>query len=478
MIYYRIYLSFCIAKYIKIDSSIIKTQLHTSAVHSSFVRALLAYSVSRISSKEQKGTERYRKVGKILIDTSMRMSGNVKVSYNINNIKHNISWDIKNIIFKWRGIIFGGFVRDSIISEHYSQVFWENNGYNTNHFWNEQFDNKTSARTLIPKDIDVCIYNEPDINNMMAEIASLLISVFGADNVKQERKTAVRNNSDFKSYIDKPFGTLHTFIYTITVGKIPYFSEGSIFDIMFDIVSTNKRHLKPPFLKLDFLCNGFIMTGHNEISLSNCTGTQIDKLKLVEKKEIESKIIKDLINFKTDYCMKFIGIADSNMYASIWYNEQACKRIEKMCNKKYAWTIENMPIIIEHPKKQISNGITARSEAGAAGGRNCCICQDSIKNKERFVTFPTFDSNCKMIPGLPIHTNCFFKYMSSQIQDKRKDYENNLYGSETNMVYEDCRTFLRCPMRNTINFHVDNIKSVVDKYLYPNSPPSHQQYTA
>jgi hypothetical protein len=218
------------------------------------------------------------------------------------------------------------------------------------------------------------------------------------------------------------------------------------------------------------------MTGHNEIYLSNCTGTQIDKLKLVEKKEIESKIIKDLINFKTDYCMKFIGIADSNMYASIWYNEQACKRIEKMCNKKYAWTIENMPIIIEHPKKQISNG----GPAGPSGafGKNCCICQDSIKNRERFVTFPTFDSNYKMIPGMPIHTNCFFKYMTSQIQDKRRDYENNLYGSEMNMVYEDCRTFLRCPMRNTINFHVDNISSVIDKYLYPNSPPSHQQHNA
>ena len=224
------------------------------------------------------------------------MSSNVKVSYNINNIKHNISWDIKNIIFKWGGIIFGGFVRDSIISEHYSQVFWENYGYNSKHFWNEQFDPKTAARTLIPNDIDVCIYNEPDINNMMANIASLFISEFGADNVKQERKTIVRNRSDFKSYIDKPFGTLHTFIYTITVGKIPYFSEGSTFDIMFDIVSTNNRHIKPPFNKLDFLCNGFIMTGHKEIYLSNCTGTQIDKLKLVEKKEIESKIIKDLMD--------------------------------------------------------------------------------------------------------------------------------------------------------------------------------------
>lgn len=458
--------------------ALFKVKLHTSSVNSSFVKVSSATTRPYTALlTNHKSRPRNRKTGKILIDTSMRMAGNVKVSYNINNIQHNLSWDIKNIIFKWGGIIFGGFVRDSIISEHYSRIFWENNGYYTQHFWNEQFDPKTSARTLIPNDIDVCIYNEPDINNMMGEIASLLIREFGADNVKQERKTSVRNNSDFKSYIDTPFGTLNTFIYTITVGKIPFFSEGSKFDIMFDIVYTNKKHMKPPFNKLDFLCNGFIMTGHNEIYMSNFTGTQIDKLKFVDKKEIESKIIKDLVNFKTDYCMKFISITDINMYASIRYNEQACNRIEKMCNKKYAWTIENMPIIIVHPKKQICNGI-APGESGAHGAKHCCICQDFIKNKERFVTFPTFDSNNKMIPGMPIHTNCFFKYMKSQINDKRMDYENNLYDNETNMAYENCRTFLRCPMRNMINFNVNNIKSVVDKYLHLNTPPSHPQNTA
>ena len=84
MIYYRIYLSFCIAKYIKIDSSIIKTQLHTRAVHSGFVRALLgspcesqlslritALLANRESlQKVQKGTERYRKVQKGRKDTN------------------------------------------------------------------------------------------------------------------------------------------------------------------------------------------------------------------------------------------------------------------------------------------------------------------------------------------------------------------------------------------------------------------------
>jgi len=34
-------------------------------------------------------------------------------------------------------------------------------------------------------------------------------------------------------------------------------------------------------------------------------------------------------------------------------------------------------------------------------------------------------------------------------------------------------------MRNEINFHIDNIASVIDKYLRPNiTPPSHLQHTA
>jgi hypothetical protein len=251
---------------------------------------------------------------------------------------------------------------------------------------------------------------------------------------------------------------------------VPYFSDGTTFNIMFDIIAMDKKHIKPPFNKLDFLCNGFIMTDHNDIALSNFTGTEIDKLKLVEKKEIESKIIKDIILFKTDYCLRFKDIAKKNIYASIRDNDQACRRVEKMCNKKYPWTIENMPIIIVNPKKQIGDG------ACGTGAKICCICYDGIKNKERSVAFPLFDSNNNMIQGTPMHTYCFFKYMFSQIQDKKKDYENNSYNND-NLELEDCRTFLRCPMRNNINFNADNIVSVIDKYLGKDSP-FYQKHTA
>jgi hypothetical protein len=195
------------------------------------------------------------------------------------------------------------------------------------------------------------------------------------------------------------------------------------------------------------------MTNHGEIMMSNCTGTEIDKLKLVDKKEIESKILKDMINFKTDYCMKFMKISNNNSYASVKSNSLACNRIEKMCNKKYPWTIQNMPIIIEQPKKLVSMC------------RNCCICQDTIKNKQRYIAMPALDSNNKEIQGPPMHTDCFFKYMNSQIQDKKRDCENVSYNIGSADYEDNCKIFLRCPMRNEIDFDIQNITNIIERYL-------------
>ena len=380
------------------------------------------------------------------------MSGTVKISYNVNNIKSNITWDVKNIIFKWQGIIFGGFVRDSIIAEHYGQLFWEKHNYNK-HYWNEQFDPSTAARTLIPNDVDICLNNEQNVNKMMEDITALFIREFGNANVKFTKRLLSRNSLDFKSYIDNPIGNLYTYTYTIVVGEIPYVSLGTPFNYSFDIITTPKKHLKPPFNRLDFLCNCFIMTNHGEIMMSNCTGTEIDKLKLVDKKEIESKILKDMINFKTDYCMKFMKITNNNSYASVKSNSLACNRIEKMCNKKYPWTIQNMPIIIEQPKKHVSMC------------RNCCICQDTIKNKQRYIAMPALDSNNKEIQGPPMHTDCFFKYMNSQIQDKKRDCENISYNIGSADYEDNCKIFLRCPMRNEIDFDIQNITNIIERYL-------------
>ena len=51
------------------------------------------------------------------------MVSNTNINFNINYIKKNILNSIKNIVFNWNGIIFGGFVRDHIISEYYTDIF-------------------------------------------------------------------------------------------------------------------------------------------------------------------------------------------------------------------------------------------------------------------------------------------------------------------------------------------------------------------
>lgn len=89
------------------------------------------------------------------------------------------------------------------------------------------------------------------------------------------------------------------------------------------------------------------------ICLSNNTGTEIDKLGILEKKELENKIIKEMINFRTDYCMRIPTNETDNMYGIFRYNERACKRIQKICKHQYKWEIRNLPIVIVSYSKSL-----------------------------------------------------------------------------------------------------------------------------
>jgi hypothetical protein len=371
------------------------------------------------------------------------MSNNIKVSYNANFIKNSILWEVKNIIFKWKGIIYGGFVRDYIIADHYQKLFWDKhavNKYTYTDYWNEKIDKATLLRTLIPKDIDVCLYNKTDMDKMMGEIKELVNRRFGISNVTIEDSILTNDSNE---YINRPAGSLYRYEFKIRFGTIPYVSNGIEIDINLDIIISNSKQLMPPFNKLDFLCNGFMMTQDNDVKLSPCTGTGIDKLKLVERKEIEFKIIRDIINFKTDYCMQF---PDATIpYTIIRYNEQACRRIEKMIYKKNMWNIQNMPFVIE--------------QYTGTDGPNCCICCDVIKNKEKAANVPVYDSNKKkLIQGSYFHADCFFKYLNSQIRNKITE----IFEDEPSIIET---AFLKCPFRNNIDFNRKDIQDVIAIYL-------------
>lgn len=365
------------------------------------------------------------------------MESNIKVRFNTNYIKKTILNLIKTIIFKNNGIIFGGYVRDYIIAKHYTKEFYKK--YSTANIWNTNIDKSTIARTLVSNDIDVYLKDKDCFEKMMREITVDLIKVFGPTNVKIKNILFIRDTIDSIAYIDNSINSVYRYNYDILVGKIPYISEGINININIDVIISD---IIAPFGKLDFICNGFIMTQHT-ISLSNNTGTEIDNLGILEKKEIENKIIKDIINFTTDYCMKVQANDLVNMYNIFRYNEQACKRIQKLYQHKHKWNVRNLPIVTVSPSKSLKMQ------------KKCCICFNTIENKENNIAIRVESYN---IIGSHMHSECFFKHMYIQIEEKRLEY---LYNDL--QINKDVE--LECPHANIINFNCNSIENIINDYL-------------
>jgi hypothetical protein len=369
------------------------------------------------------------------------MVANTNINYNINYIKKNILNTIKQIIFNWNGVIFGGFVRDHIISEYYTEIFKKNNNNNIHNIWNTNIDRETIARTLISDEIDVYIKNNQQSDKMIAEITKTILTKFGETNVAITKILLINKRDSFYLYIENPIINIYRYCYDILIGKIPYITNGVNITITIDVIISDEI---VPFGRLDFLCNGFVMTEYN-ICLSNNTGTDLDNLGILEKKEIESKIMKDIVNFKADYCMKFPQITNINTRFAIKYNEQVCKSIENLANHKYKWEIRNLPIILVHPSKY--NNIC----------KHCCICFNALKKKDSKITIPynmNEINNTDNIIGSYMHKNCFFQYIYKQLEDKKNKYND--------MIDEE---LLKCPLQHHIKFNIDNIKNIIDRYL-------------
>jgi hypothetical protein len=356
---------------------------------------------------------------------------------NLDYIKKNTYEAIKNIIFKYNGVIFGEFVRDYIISEYYTDLFKKDVMLSNCDIWNSCIDRDTIARTIVPDDIDIYI-NDVNISyKMMLEIDNYLNNHFGSINIKKKNFIVINklNNNDEIIYrYGNDIDNIYRYNYEILISRIPYVSEGVTMNIVIDIVIADKI---APFGKLDFLCNGFIMTNNNSIHLSTNTGTDLDNLEFVEKKEIEAKIIKDIVNFRTYYCNKFPEISNKNNYYAIEYNEIACKKIENMINNKWKWNILNLPFIIIHHNKY--KNIYDK----------CSICFEKIKKKNKKIIFN--ENNLTYM----FHNDCFFKYMYKQLDNKKLLYiDNNLE-----------EFLLRCPNENIINLDIKNIYNIIENYL-------------
>ena len=371
----------------------------------------------------------------------------VKINFTPDRIKYIVYEHITKAVFDNKGIIFGGYVRDKIISDHYKAIYNEANSYNKHHihkFWNCYNQPETAARTLVAKDMDICMYGKEDINNFLRAIQNIFCEEFGITNISSSEFTEI---CEF-TYFGIQVSMYQRIKYTATVGRIPYVYNGVEISFDFDILIPKKSWIQPPFNKLDMLSNAFIMTKQG-VMLSNNTGTTIDKMSILNKQKMATKIMSDIVEFKTQFCMisnncdsrdsrdsrDSSDSSDSLNCGDYQYNHKAFERIKKMLFRTFPWQITNLPFEIRDIKNVAEKDNT------------CCICMDNFKKNDKFVEIYIDNStNTEKVCSCATHDKCIFKYFEKQLESA-KNNENNETAFDPSDNFE-----FRCPMRNVVNF--------------------------
>jgi len=349
---------------------------------------------------------------------------------NYNKEKRNLISKIKNFALNKKGIIFGGLVRDEIIATHYRKEF-TNKHLNFEHYWNIEYDPDTIGRTLIPNDIDIYFKDGNIVNEFLDDIKEFIKLFNGFIEIKE-----FSNSRNFKAfqYVNPHLNLIHTKVFIeINIGKtISYAGIRLKLDI--DIISNNMTlitdnysfekytsYLEPPFYNLDFLSNIFVMdksTGLTSIRASNCTGTPIDNMNIINKNKFINNVLTDIINFRTQFVRSV-----SSVYDCEFIN---CFRIIKMIDRGdyFSWNITNVPF-------SPFNSTELKDD----NEYSCCICLENIcdDNFQHLISINTNEKTKNIL-----HKNCFVSYLKAEQQKK---YRNSLNVIE-----------IRCPFRNPFNF--------------------------
>jgi hypothetical protein len=335
--------------------------------------------------------------------------------------------EMKSIAFKHSGVIYGGFVRDVIISEHYSAIYNEDTPDkkhnastvtpNINKFWNSAHMPETQDRCLLPSDMDVTF-------KTMEEADAFIHTVKG---VRQYNNVNVNVKNISETHKYSPLiSSIRKISIQILVGEIPFISYGSVVEISVDVVVPKPNiTLQPPFGNLDMLCNGFIMTKDGGISFSQNTGTVIDHYSDAKRAMVVAGIIKDMLQFKTYLCFTtWCKTLDAKQLV----NTCAVKRIHKMQYRRHkGWTLLNLPFKSGEYKQLQDSG-------------DCAICSLEFEEGENYAYTITKTEDGTEIPCSKIHYGCFMQHLRYQMKS------SELFTSQ--------KCVFRCAFGNIIDFNL------------------------
>lgn len=298
---------------------------------------------------------------------------------------------IKKESFKNDGMIFGGYVRDSIIVSHNEKEFYNKYHQKKNskiaefEYWNSEIYPESYMRTLIPNDIDIYFSQGRKYKNFANKLKKKFQNI--KINIKKTRKREKYDIKNFKIEITYEIGS--SFLY-----------EGKKITIYVDcyVLINNELEysIEPPFDGLDMFCNSFIETEEN-IRLSNHTGTILDTLSIYDKLNASMNIMKQIINFETDICLDINTINDKHIVS----------RIIKLYNNNENWIIRNTPFNT-YKENETTN--------------TCIICCNNLKQTELKSVIYVENSIKEKIPGCHMHYKCLIEYLSYQLKDDKEKF--------------------------------------------------------
>jgi hypothetical protein len=326
---------------------------------------------------------------------------------------------LRNIGLSQNGTIFGGFVRDEYIAEYYTEKYKNKNSNESElRYWDTEHSPETSARLLIPKDMDISFKSLQEADEFIAAIKQ--VPEFDYISVVHDTNP----NSAYNCSIKNSIASIRHVNIKMYYGREPFLNRGRTISMDIDVVVPNNSNLEPPFGNLDMLCNGFIVTKEGGKRFSRHTGTIIDMYSDYERAVVTPQIIRDLCHFKTYICM-------TNNTERETINISAFNRVKKMMCKKVPWEMLNMPY---------KNEVYKCSESDTT--EECCICSCEIENNAKVAYTTITKEDMTTVNTGKLHEVCMMKYIDYQIMNLTEFRRNN----------PGKVLCFKCPSRNSITF--------------------------
>ena len=344
----------------------------------------------------------------------------LSVRIDIGREKKDIIKNLKEKCLKNNGIVFGGSVRDEIISDHWSREF--NSFYNSDEqranpkrenfyksFWDTSIHPESKGRAIIAKDVDTFFSLQEDALAFISEIEA----EFGKEAFYVPYEESKDENLFYTNCCISDCFIVKKCNINYAAGKTRIF-PGHLIQMGLDIVYPRDKgisylYLEPPFANTDLSCNMFIKD-KNGIRVSKNPGDWFKSLSFVEQSIFLAKTMNDMINFKT------IIVKDS----SITYDKlrDIQRYLKRMTDPNFPWKIENLPYdLIDYIPSDIESPeiIELKDEV-------CSICQEKlIVDKDEADTIAiirSINSSNEKIQGAKLHHNCLCNHLKFQIEKK------------------------------------------------------------